>query len=122
MCLLAFFMILFLKLFQHGNKFSNLNIWMFSLSSVLPKNIVTVPFVQLPPDFYSSETLKEADRMPVTRTLIGGGEVCPFICSPRRVSFQIKFKLINLKRNLSGKILIYEYTPPLPRFKFYLLL
>ena len=39
---------------------------MFSLSTVLPKNIVTVPFVQLAPDFYSSETLKEADRMPVT--------------------------------------------------------
>ena len=34
----------------------------------------------------------------VTRTLIGG---CLFIysCSPRLVSFEIKFKFINLKRN-----------------------
>ena len=49
----------------------------------------------------------------VARTLI---EVCIFIysCFARRVSFQIKFKLINLKRNLSGKSWIYEYTPPPP--------
>ena len=51
----------------------------------------------------------------VARTLIGGGGGgCIFIysCSAGRVSFQIKFKLINLKRNLSGKTGIYEYTPP----------
>ena len=29
-----------------------------------------------------------------------------------RVTFQIKFKLINLKRNLSGKTSIHEYTTP----------
>ena len=42
----------------------------------------------------------------IARTLIGGGGGgCIFIysCSARQVSFQIKFKLINLKRNLSGK-------------------
>ena len=38
----------------------------------------------------------------IARTLIGG---CIFIysCSARRVSFQIKCKFMNLKRNLSGK-------------------
>ena len=35
----------------------------------------------------------------------GGGGGCIYICScsTQRVSFQIKFKLIHLKRNLSGK-------------------
>ena len=43
-------------------------------------------------------------RRAVARTLIGGGG-CIFMysCSARRVSFQIKFKFINLKRNLAGK-------------------
>ena len=41
----------------------------------------------------------------VARTLIGGGGAYIFMysCSARRVSFQIKFKFLNLKRNLSGK-------------------
>ena len=42
----------------------------------------------------------------VTRTLIERGAVYIFIhsCSARQVSFQIKFKSISLKRNLSSKI------------------
>ena len=45
----------------------------------------------------------------VARTLIGGGG-CLFIyaCSARLVSFEIKFKFINLKRNWSGRTWIYE--------------
>ena len=39
----------------------------------------------------------------VARTLIGGGCIFIYSCSARQVSFQIKFKLINLIRNLSGK-------------------
>ena len=45
----------------------------------------------------------------VARTLIGGGGGggggCLFIysCSARLVSFEIKFKFINLKRNLSAR-------------------
>ena len=41
----------------------------------------------------------------VTRTLIGGCMMNMNICSysARRVSFQIKFKLINFKRNSSGR-------------------
>ena len=37
----------------------------------------------------------------VARTLIGGGGGCLFIysCSARLVSFEIKFKFINLKKN-----------------------
>ena len=38
----------------------------------------------------------------ITRTLIGGGGGV-YSCSARRVSFLIKFKFLNLKRNLSGK-------------------
>ena len=40
----------------------------------------------------------------VARTLIGGGG-CIFMysCSAQQISFQIKFKFINLKRNLSGE-------------------
>ena len=49
----------------------------------------------------------------VTRTLVGGGG-CIFIysCSAWRVFFQIKFKLINLKRNLSGRTWIYTNIHP----------
>ena len=41
--------------------------------------------------------------MAVTRTLIGRGYIFIYSCSSQRVSIQIKFKLINLKRNLSGR-------------------
>ena len=39
----------------------------------------------------------------VTRTLFGGGGIFVYSCSAQRVSFQIKFKFLNLKRNPSGK-------------------
>ena len=39
----------------------------------------------------------------ITSTLIGGGGGGVYSCSARRVSFLIKFKFLNLKRNLSGK-------------------
>ena len=44
---------------------------------------------------------KETGDTAVARALIGGGGGCLFIysCSARLVSFEIKFKSINLKRN-----------------------
>ena len=49
---------------------------------------------------FSKGELNELDTA-VARTLIGGGGGCLFIysCSTRLVSFEIKFKFINLKRN-----------------------
>ena len=49
---------------------------------------------------------------PMASTWMGGGCIFIYSCSARRVSFEIKSKLINLKRNLSWKTWKYEYTPP----------
>ena len=48
----------------------------------------------------------------IARTLMGGGCIHVFMFCP--MSFFSKLTYIDLKRNLLGKISIYEYTPLLP--------
>ena len=53
-------------------------------------------FVKIMP-MYKSSHIDELTA--VARTLIGGGCLFIYSCSARQVSFEIKFKFINLKRN-----------------------